>query len=700
MAGRPTPSAAPTAGAATAAGVLYQATWAVLQLAQSKVAHRKANGDLQLTLEPKGGGGDVVLRIGPARRVVQLKTLSRGTWSLKDIVVDVLPDLYRAVDVAEDSVRYEFVTEGGRGNWDEPERTFKTLAKRLADAGNDVPTADAQLDAAQPIRFGGSGGDFWQPTGMSLKGLIDRVVAHLRADGGPAEGEPADVTRRKVWHLLARFEFDGGHTQAAVRRRVEAALLAIAPHRERVPNLFDELVGKVTERSTVNGAVLTRADLFASVGLADVVRADDRFEIARRCQRATHDGLNRAEYRPGWDVRRPVGPDAALTVPITVFTGDSGAGKSWAVYARVAAAPTVAVTLTESSGNAAADLQVVANAVWQSALKHDETLPLANVAARLATAMGPARGTPWLTACIDQVDDVKVANDLLKVPLEDWGVQLVVGCPPHVAAVFDRHREKHPDRVQVCGVDRFEESQLRDYLRMRLGDRRDSTPNALLDLLRTPILANIYCQLWTSRGGQREAAEPTTEYELLDTYWLRVGTVEGEHDMDELRLRELAGLVAGDGSYPWSVDQRKSVELDDACFGRLQRAGWLRKTPAAVRLVEVPHDRLLVYATARWLMGRVRETQLDANATWQAITTAVGGKMGHRLHRLADDWFRMAIADQQICPFAVKVAQLVPAGLPWLDRDDLDGRLVEAAGEPAVRMISERPAVGAAQEMP
>lgn len=699
MSGIPTTAAAaPTAGAATAAGIWFQATWAVLQLAEAKVTHRNANGDLQLTLEPKGGGGDVILRAGPTRRVVQLKILSRGTWSLKDIVVDVLPDLYRAVDVTEDSVTYEFVTEGRRGDWADVQAFFDTLAQRLAEAKGDVLAAEAVLDTPQSIQFGGSDGPFWQPAGTTRKGLIDRIVAHLRAAGGPASDERADLTRRKVWHLLGRFRFDGGHSRAAVRRRVETALLAIAPLRERVPNLFDELVGKVTERSTANGAVLTRADLFPAVGLADVVRADDRFEIARRCRLAVHGWLGLAEYQPDWDVRRPAGPDADLAVPITVFAGDSGAGKSWAVYARAAAAPTVAVTLAQSAGNAATDLQTAANLVWQSALNHDETLPLVNVADRLATAMGPARGNPWLTACIDQVDDVKVANDLLKVPLQEWGVRLVVGCSPHVAAVFDRHRASHPDRVRVCRVDRFTLTQLHDYLGRRLGDAWADVPSESYDLLCQPLLADVYCQL-ANVGGPGAVTRPASEFELIDQFWDRLDPSHGMDRFDESRLRVLAGRLIDGGAYPWSNDQARDAELDGSSIGRLVRAGWLRDATSPRGSVEVPHDRLLSYAMARSIVGRCGQG-VDAAGVSDAMAAVASGPVGRRVARLTGDWFHLALADDALRPVATELARLAWDGVPWGDRDDLYARVLPSLEDRALPLMWERLAAVAQSSWP
>ena len=50
------------------------------------------------------------------RRIVeQYKTRSAGTWSTRDIVFDVLPDLFRAVDETQPASKYRFVTDGRLG---------------------------------------------------------------------------------------------------------------------------------------------------------------------------------------------------------------------------------------------------------------------------------------------------------------------------------------------------------------------------------------------------------------------------------------------------------------------------------------------------------------------------------------------------------------------------------------------------------
>src|SRR5689334_22581224 len=67
-------------------------------------------------LEPTGGGDTLVCNSNVST-VQQLKAKSDGgTWSLRSLVHDVLPDLYRKVRL-EDDQDFQFITEGRQGDW-------------------------------------------------------------------------------------------------------------------------------------------------------------------------------------------------------------------------------------------------------------------------------------------------------------------------------------------------------------------------------------------------------------------------------------------------------------------------------------------------------------------------------------------------------------------------------------------------------
>ena len=101
--------AVPAGGPATIYGILYQMLWCLLQAAKvhveefARIPETSIPDRARLVLEPEGGGGDI--QQGP--RVVQLKAKTdEGPWSLQEVIAKVLPDLYRAVDLARDERTY------------------------------------------------------------------------------------------------------------------------------------------------------------------------------------------------------------------------------------------------------------------------------------------------------------------------------------------------------------------------------------------------------------------------------------------------------------------------------------------------------------------------------------------------------------------------------------------------------------------
>jgi hypothetical protein len=100
-------SSPPRGGPATVNGILYQILWSLLRALKMHVREcdrSSADNSVEravLVLEPREGGGDVQERSGRRRVVEQLKAKSGGgTWSLTDLVKEVLPDLYLARDPA------------------------------------------------------------------------------------------------------------------------------------------------------------------------------------------------------------------------------------------------------------------------------------------------------------------------------------------------------------------------------------------------------------------------------------------------------------------------------------------------------------------------------------------------------------------------------------------------------------------------
>jgi hypothetical protein len=143
-------SSVPSGGPGNINGINYQMLWALSTLGSFKgTTARDLDGSLigaTLILEPAKGGDQQEL-LGTKRVVVQLKARSDGgTWSLQEVVRDVLPDLYLAVDPDKD-VEYHFVTEGTRGEWEEVEKSFASLH-------HPAPSDPlARLDDRNPLKF-------------------------------------------------------------------------------------------------------------------------------------------------------------------------------------------------------------------------------------------------------------------------------------------------------------------------------------------------------------------------------------------------------------------------------------------------------------------------------------------------------------------------------------------------------------------
>lgn len=121
----------PAGGPSTINGVLYQILWSLVTLGGFRVIDSQlVNGEIEnitLILEPSTGGDQQA--VFESRRVVtQIKARSTDdAWSLQDIIREVLPNLYLAVETTSLKTEYQFVTEGRHGNWASVEDFFRTL---------------------------------------------------------------------------------------------------------------------------------------------------------------------------------------------------------------------------------------------------------------------------------------------------------------------------------------------------------------------------------------------------------------------------------------------------------------------------------------------------------------------------------------------------------------------------------------------
>jgi hypothetical protein len=552
-----------------------------------------------LRLEPRNGGD--LQELDSTRRVIQLKTRSAGrTWSLRDVIVDVLPDLYKAVDLDVDTSAYEFVTDAEMGRWGNVEAFFRSL--RTRPAGED-PLAG--LDAQTELWFAGSRRSvsgptspaFWTASRYSERSLFEHIVNHLRATSAVPRGETVEVTREKLWHLLGRFHFTGGRRYERVRAEVDTLLLALVDHREQVDEKRDALMLWLARQAARGDAVVISDLLLRQHGL-DVTPLTDWGALRERAHALLRRELAMRLYREDNDPRagsaRSLWESWGVDTPLLALSGETGSGKSWQLFAlglHTMQNPAVTVMI-DATGDSDADLRRVSDTFWQEIKGNGGTLPLSRIAARRRELLHQHAGH-WLTILVDNVQSGQEAERLARWPVAEWGVRLAITGPADVVAVFARAAD---GRARVVPVESFTPGERDEYLQRRFGDQWIQVPADIRDTLRRPLLASIYCDEVAQADGWRA----TDEYDLFDRMWQRLEI--GTHDPGPYDAGNLAGLaislLAG-APYPWSAAAMQRAHVDAATVGRLIRTGWVRRAPHD--RFEITHDRLLNYAVARGL---------------------------------------------------------------------------------------------------
>jgi hypothetical protein len=191
----------PAGGPATINGVLFQLLWSLLRAARlslSECDRDEETGQLRsaiLVLEPLGGGGDLQ-EIGQGGRIVeQVKARTGGsTWSLREVVEGVLPDLYCAVGPGEPPSNYRFVTEGRMGRWEAVYSFFNSLSSQ------ECPTSDvlSALDDKDELLFAGGTTDM--PGGRrTQRRVFEWIVGTVRRRPSVQDREPEEV---RAWNEL------------------------------------------------------------------------------------------------------------------------------------------------------------------------------------------------------------------------------------------------------------------------------------------------------------------------------------------------------------------------------------------------------------------------------------------------------------------------------------------------------------------
>jgi hypothetical protein len=271
----------------------------------------------RLRLEPSEGG-DVEEHSDGRRVVVQLKSRPDcGTWSLREVVEDVLPDLYKAVDPQTPQTEYRLVTEGRMGRWLPVYRFFQSLRKRGFPEGDLL----AALDDTNPIPFQGVKGrqpgsengipPFWTAEQYTERTLFERIVAEVRERPAIAKREESvDATRRNVWHLLANLRFVEGQTEDYLRKEMDSLLLALVGFDTQVAEKRDAMLTGLARRAAQGNCDIDSSDFLAAYGL-DCVPLTQWLTLRERSRKHLEGELDRRGYKASEDVRVELARDMA-----------------------------------------------------------------------------------------------------------------------------------------------------------------------------------------------------------------------------------------------------------------------------------------------------------------------------------------------------------------------------------------------------
>lgn len=585
-------------GSATVYGVLYQmlraSHWAT-------TIHLKATVDgddllgAQLILEPQGGGGDIQVVLPEKRIVEQLKAKSdEGTWSLKSLVSEVLPDLVRAVPqspVGTSSV-YRFVTEGREGRW----ASFNLLLHELRDTVA-PPDPIAALDDSETLGF-------FPKSKQTRRGFLKEIVTELRAHPDLAL-DSEQVVASKLWQVFSAFQFQGSLSTSEVMRQLQAFLLHVVDRREDVPGKINELVGMTMRLAAEGNVSINSLDLLCKAGITSLPLGNWPALTERSREIIEHETRRTFRYQADLDVREtPEWPDEQ---PILILHGESGQGKTWriAALARQLSSLGEMVVMISSKGNADADLTDASRIVWGRIANHDDHLSLERISARIRETC-PKLQHPWLHLLIDNVSSVAEARQLAGFDWQRNGIRLAISTTP---AIADSLKRAYPEICHLVQVTDFTTEQLQEYLERRGQEWGMITPD-VRQTLRRPLLAQLYCEVANDQG-----AVPECEYDLYEQYWDRIRNAkqQADHHQDIGRVQRLArGTVTAESSYPWTVEDLEEAGIDDAGQVRLEQIGWLQRLDDG--RVKVWHDRLLNWAVAESIVADFRSERISTDA--------------------------------------------------------------------------------------
>ncbi|KAA3509208.1 hypothetical protein DXM21_22570 [Agrobacterium rosae] len=630
-------------GPAAINGFLYQflANLAHISRATLSPSSDEDSSTVVITLEP--GAGDASVLDGDHLLIEQYKTRSAGrTWSLKDVISEVLPDLLKAVpDLSDDSqASFRFVTDGRKGaRYDE---LFRVIEKLAAEAETSVP--GASLDTKVIRSF------FNAPTDPSTADPLDypstdlAFFDHICSKLAGETDKNTEEHRKKVRRLLSGFSVKMEATDDAYIAEIDALLEVVVDYRENIAAKRRELYGILLDKSAVGNIEITPEELLSEAGLVSKpIR--DRSKLARALFSAMSVAMTSLGYCRKDDVR-PLLELGEKTV--TLFSGGSGSGKTWALCSAAEAAMRAGLpsVIVRSKGDADKTLKSAANRLWIDGMGYDEDVSLKVVHARVQKSVigdsveDQSSNLPLAIIFVDNVQTVEEARELSLEIMEHGRFRLVMSVPENVGAAVSSQIGSEHSKVRSIGD--FSFVQLREFLRLR--DRPfNDLPDDLRKLLCKPVLARVYAQFEVS-----ETFTPQNEYEIFENYYDQVWKLRGlvDHPDDEAMVVELlSATIDGKCEYPWDAATRTKLGINSDMRIRLERAGIIAGTDGAD--AEIWHDRVLNWMVAVTLRRLRRKSKIDAKHLCDIIEAMYESKHtigGRSLGYVAMDYLWLALA--------------------------------------------------------
>lgn len=600
-------------GASTIHGIVYQLLWSLLEASTLRIEQFEddpsSDGSASqafLILEPRGGGGDTVVCYPDVTVIQQLKAKStEGSWSLRSVVHEVLPDLYKAVDL-DAAQQYEFVTEGRQGDWKAAEFVFHRIAG--LPLPNSYASARRALDNGGTVRFGGSLTDDGAHTSeVTERVLFERIFGVLR-DHLASRNDSDDVLCQKLWKLLSNLRCRWEQTEAKLKERLLRRLRAVVDRQEDAKRTLNALLMDLANRAKAGNTHVDVDAWFRAQGL-DAVPLTAWHHIVSRSADTLEQALPNLGYRPEEDARSLVVPEPFRlwqfgSLPYLVLAGESGQGKTWqtVALARAVSQEDPAVLLS-ARGDGRADKEEAARLFWQNVCGHDGLLSLDRIAERVR-ATTPHRSGQWLTLFMDNVLSADEAAEIVRELTYVGGVRVVMSAPPEVATQF---HNLFPEKVAVLPVENFTDEELLRYVSGGDLAAFHDIPPDVRETIRRPLLASLYRSL-TNEGHWSD----TTEYELYARYYKTrcKDAVLRKYRMAIPALRQAALSVWAGKAYPWTVPALQALGFTEPLLNYLTDIGWLRRDERD--RYHVWHDRLLNWCVAEAVAEALADGELDA----------------------------------------------------------------------------------------